>query len=310
MDVEITKANGSSYRLSDHDVVIRDFVVSSIEMMPSYSEVDGRHGYIDMGATYGSRTIRIPFYIDAHDLSDVALLRDKLFELVTDVEPFYIREMRRPKYAPMHVCDDGESDDYEDKYVGGKRYKVRLTSTVFEIEQMFTYGFGELMFETTDLPFAESIGTTADIDSNGVNADDELWGFGMGLTSDYREDDDPLKYTIHAKEGEYFRIFNAGNVVIHPFQMDLKITIKDVVGSDGRVQLRNQTNYDYLRINDDDITENDAYVFDGAVVTKNGTAFLRNTERTFISLNRKWNRFQLYYCESATIEFDFRFYYL
>src|SRR5690625_4724093 len=240
MDVEITKANGSSYRLSDHDVVIRDFVVSSIEMRPAYNEVDGRHGYVDMGATYGSRTIRIPFYIDAHDLLDVALLRDKLFELVTDVDSFYIRELRRSKYAPMHVCDDGETDDYGDKYVGGKRYKVRLTSTAFEIEQMFTYGFGEMVFETTDLPFSESIGTTADIDSNGVNADDELWSYGMGLTSDYREDDDPLKYTIHAKEGEYFRIYNAGNVVVHPFQMDLKITIKDVVGSDGRVQLRNQ----------------------------------------------------------------------
>src|SRR5690625_5758785 len=118
-----------------------------------------------MGATYGSRTIRIPFYIDAHDLSDVALLRDKLFELVTDVEPFYIREMRRPEYASMHFCD---GDEYADKYAGGKRYKVRLTSSPFEIEQMFTYGFGEMTFETTDLPFSESIGTTADIDSNGL----------------------------------------------------------------------------------------------------------------------------------------------
>src|SRR5690625_1561051 len=209
MDVEITKANESSYRLGDHDVVVRDFAVSSIEMRPAYSGVDGRHGRLDMGATYGSRTIRIPFYIDAFDMPDVALLRDKLFGLVSDVESFYIREMRRPKYAPMHVCDDGESDEYADKYVGGKRYNVRLTSSPFDIEQMFTYGFGELVFETTDLPFSESIGTTADIDSNGVNADDELWGFGMGLTSDFREDDDPLKYTIHAKEGEYFRIFNA-----------------------------------------------------------------------------------------------------
>src|SRR5699024_12820770 len=27
-----------------------------------------------------------------------------------------------------------------------------------------TYGFGEMVFETTELPFAESIGTSADID--------------------------------------------------------------------------------------------------------------------------------------------------
>src|SRR5690625_3879040 len=196
MDVEITKANGSSYRLSDHDVVIRDFAVSSIEMRPSYSEVDGRHGYVDMGATYGSRTIRIPFYIDAHDLSDVALLRDKLFELVTDVEPFYIREMRRPKYASMHFCD---GDEYADKYAGGKRYKVRLSTSSFEIEQMFTYGFGEMTFETTDLPFAESIGTTADIDSNGLRYSDELWRYGMGLLYD----NESRRYTHSARSYEH-----------------------------------------------------------------------------------------------------------
>src|SRR5690625_3883204 len=174
MDVEITKANGTSYRLSEHDVVVRDFVVSSIVMRLSYSEVAGRHGYVDMGATYGSRTIRIPFYIDAHDLSDVALLRDKLFELVKDVEPFYIREMRRPEYASMHFCD-GVGDEYAVRFVGGKWYKLRLSSSPFEIEQMFTYGYGDMAFETTDLPFAESIGTTADIDSNGLRYSDELW---------------------------------------------------------------------------------------------------------------------------------------
>src|SRR5690625_5302982 len=169
-----------------------------------------------MGATYGSRTIRIPFYLDAHDLLDVALLRDKLFELVTDVEPFYIRELKRSKYALRHVCDDGESVDYEDKYVGGKRYKVRLTSTVFEIEQMFTYGFGELTFETTDLPFAESIGTTADIDSNGLRYSDELWSYGMGLLYD----NESHRYTHSTRS---FEIYYAGTLPMHTFQVELTL---------------------------------------------------------------------------------------
>src|SRR5690625_5736682 len=103
-------------------------------MSASYSEVGGRHGYVDMGATYGSRTIRIPFYIDAHDLSDVALLRDKLFELVKDVEPFYIRELRRPEYASMHFCD-GEGDEFADRYVGGKLSYEHLSLTPYDIEQ-------------------------------------------------------------------------------------------------------------------------------------------------------------------------------
>src|SRR5690625_1297362 len=240
------------------------------------------------GTTVQQKQIDVTIELIACDYLDYQLLRDELYGMFGFNKPFFVVDKRQR----------------------GKRHKVVLDANFMPIRHNPINGTAVIPFITCEPHFSESIGTTADIDSNGVNADDELWGFGMGLTSDFREDDDPLKYTIHAKEGEYFRIFNAGNVVIHPFQMDLKITIKDVVGSDGRVHLRNQTNYDYIRIYDDDITESDVFVFDGASVTKNGTAFLRNTERTFISLNRRWNRFQIYYCESATIEFDFRFYYL
>jgi len=294
MDVEITKADGTSYRLSDHDVVVRDFSVSSIEMIPSYSGIDGRHGYVDMGATYGSRTIRIPFYINAHDLSDVALLRDKLFELVTDVEPFYIREMRRPEYASMHFCD-GEGDEYADRYVGGKRYKVRLSSSPFEIEQMFTYGYGEMAFETTDLPFAESIGTTADIDSNGLRYSDELWSYGMGLLYD----NESHRYTHSTRS---FEIYNAGNVPIHPFQQELKISI---IGAGEGFELRNRTTGDVFRITDQ---INGVIDLDGAIVTDNGIQALRKTNRQFITIAPGWNEFTQN--GTARISFDFRFYYL
>jgi len=169
MDVEITKQNGKTFKLSYYDIVVRDFVVGSIEILPTYSEIEGRHGRVNMGATYGTRAISVPFYFKANDLLDFPLLRDLLFELTVDTEPFYVRELRRD------VFQIGDN-----KYVGGKRYLVRLTSS-FDIEQTYKYGFGELSFETTDLPFAESIGTTQDIQENGINADDELWGFGMGL---------------------------------------------------------------------------------------------------------------------------------
>src|SRR5699024_413517 len=52
----------------------------------------------------------------------------------------------------------------ENKYIGGKRYKVRIAN-VIELDQSLTFGEGELEFETTELPFAESIGTSSDIDS-------------------------------------------------------------------------------------------------------------------------------------------------
>lgn len=269
-----------------------DIFISSIQKRSNTSNVEGVNGYIDYGSEYDTRQINLTIKLDADDTQDYRLLRDEVYAFFNAHDYFYVSEA----------------------YQKGKRYRVKVSESFIPDRHNRWISSIDIPLEMAGnpiaLPFSESIGTTADIDSNGLRYSDELWSYGMGLTTDFREDDDPFRYTIHAKEGEYFRIYNAGNVVVHPFQMDLKITIKDVVGSDGRVHLRNQTNHDYIRINDEDITEDDVFVFDGANVTKNGTAFLRNTERTFISLNRKWNRFQLYYCESATIEFDFRFYYL
>jgi len=290
MDVEITKQNGKTFRLSDYDIIVRDFVVGSIEILPTYSEIEGRHGRVNMGATYGTRAISVPFYFKANDLLDFPLLRDLLFELTVDTEPFYVRELRR-----------GIFQTGDNKYVGGKRYLVRLVNS-FDIEQTYKYGFGELSFETTDIPFAESVGTTQDIQKNGINADDELWGFGMGLIAE----DEALKYT---HTGTSFRIYNAGNVPIHPFQQDLKITIKQVLGSTGYLELRNLTNGTVFRVNEA-VSSTQTIVLDGPNITSNGLNFLRKTNKGFIELSPGWNDFQIYGASRATVEFDFRFYYL
>src|SRR5690625_1131744 len=100
MDVEITKQDGSQTKLSDIGVEVRDFIVSSIEMRPIYSAIEGRSGHVNMGADYGARTITVPFYFKAGDLHGVALSRDDLFGLVTEADPFFVREMRRLKEHP------------------------------------------------------------------------------------------------------------------------------------------------------------------------------------------------------------------
>lgn len=293
MDVEIIKKDGTSFLLSDYDIIVRDFRVQSPEILPVYGDIDGRSGTVNYGATLGRREIVVPFYLDANDLHDVALLRDKLFELVIDVNPFYVRELRRDVYQTG-----------DNKYVGGKRYKVRISNT-FDVEQMFTYGFGELVFETTDLPYAESLGTTQDIHNKGINADDELWGFGMGL----QVTEDTLKYTYNASSSSPFRVFNAGNVPVHPFEQDFKMTILNVQGSTEMFQITNLTNGSRSRITVP-LSTTDVVVYDGPNVTRNGLAFLGDTRKDFIELSPGWNNFRIYYCESADIEFDFRFYYL
>ncbi|MCR1994590.1 phage tail family protein [Bacillus subtilis] len=290
MDVEITKLNGESFRLSEYDVTARDFVAGSPTINPVYSQIEGRHGRVDMGATYDTRSISVPFYYKAADIHDVALLRDELAGLAVSAEPFYIREMRRIIY--------GNGDN---QFISGKRYKVRLANS-YEIDQQLEFGSGELRFETTDLPFAESIGTTADIDANGIDVGSAIWGAGMGLSTE----PDYQRYTWR---GTSAVIYNAGKIAVHPFMQYLKITISDVRGSTQFLQLRNATNGSIFRVNEA-VSNSDTIVIDGPNVTKNGLVFFRKTSREFISLEPGRNDIQITGATSAKVSFDFRFYYL
>lgn len=305
MDVQINKKNGESFTLEQYGILVKDFIVSSISLESEYANVEGRAGRIDYGANYGTRTITVPFRLQAYDLMDFPLLRDLLLGLVLEKESFYIREMRRARKLTYAFVDTNEparmASGTNNQFVDGKRYLVRLQNT-FDIEQIESDGEGELVFETAELPFAESIGTTQDIQQNGINANDELWGFGMGLIAD----DDSLTYTHN---GTSFRIYNAGNVHVHPFEQDLRITIDNVQGSSSYFELKNETNGTRFRTTAG-IANGHTVVIDGANVTRNSLAFLRHTTKEFIELAPGWNEFTISGATSARVAFDFRFYYL
>src|SRR5690625_533110 len=287
MDVEITKKNGESFKLSEYDIQAQDFNVSSIELMPTYGSIEGRSGAVDYGADYGSRTISVPFYLRAYDMLDYPLLRDDLFAMIASRESFYTRELRRP--TEFTTCDDG----YDDEYVGGKRYLVRL-SNVIDLDQQRTYGFGEMVFETTELPFAESIGTTADIDKHGLLYSQELWSYGMGLSYD----EETHKYTHNTNT---FRIYNAGNVEVHPFEQDLKITIANATKG---YKLTNTTTGDVFEYTG---ATGGTIELNGANVTVNSLQAFRDTNKRYISLAPGWNTFTQ--SQNKKVAFNFRYYY-
>lgn len=290
MDIQITKMNGDSFRLSEYNVTVRDFIVGSIPVSGLYGTVEGRAGTVDYGADFGQRPITVPFYMKANDFADYPLLRDELFALVISQEPFYIREIRRAEYQTG-----------DNRLNSGKRYKVRIAGG-FDIDQQFRYGFGELAFETVDLPYAESVGTTADIQREGISVDSEIWGFGMGLQSE----DNTLEYTFTRAD---FQVYNAGNVGVHPFMQDLKITISDIRGATGSLELRNITNGTSFKINEE-VNDNHVIVLDGANVTSNNLVINpRVTNRGLIQLNPDWNNFEIKGVTSARVSFEFRFYY-
>lgn len=284
MDVELTKLSGDVLRFSDYDINVLDFKVSSIPVSGLYGQIEGRAGAINYGADFGSRTIEISFYLNGKDNFDFPLLRDVLFEITTTKEPVYLREMRASKYS------------HGNKYVGGKRYLARIQGE-YKIDQVVRYGFGTIIYETVELPYAESIGTSLDIHNNGISSEDELWSYGMGII----EDEDSRKYIHSTNE---FKIYNAGNVEVHPFEQDLRIEITEVSGSG--FTLTNETTGETF-IYEGNLSAMDELVIDGPNVTVNGVPALRNTNKRFISFAPGWN--SLTKNKKGVVSVNMRFYY-
>lgn len=289
MDIEITRMNGDNFLLSEYGIVVQDFIVGSIPVSGIYGTVEGSSGMVDYGADYGQRPISVPFYTDAHDMADFPLRRDKLFELTVSQEPFYVRELRKVNYQ-----------DKRSSLVGGKRFKVRITGE-FSLDQTFKYGFGTMEFETVELPFAESVATSLDIDRFGIRANPSVWGFGMGLI----DDDDSF---IYSHTGKSFRVFNAGNELVHPFDQYLIITIRNVQGSNRNFELQNKTTNDSFKTKEA-VSSSQIIKLEGPNITSNGTQYLRKTNRQFITLAPGWNEFAVSGASSAKVEVDTRFYY-
>lgn len=183
------------------------------------------------------------------------------------------------------------------RYANGKQYLVRLQNS-FSIDQIQKDGEGELVFETTELPFAESIGTTADIDADGLD-NERLWTDGMGF-------DDVEGLLDYSWTSETMSIYNAGTQPIHPYQQRLKITIDNLTAGEW-LELENLTTGDVFRINEN--ASGKTIVLDGPNVTANGLQYYRKTNRRFLTLAPGWNDFIIRNTTSRRINFDFVFYY-
>lgn len=301
MDIEIQRGNKIDV-FEQHGIIVQDFLVSSIPVLPNYSTVEGSDRLIDHGATYGQRSIRVPFTLKAEGLIDFPRIRDFLFSLVQGKRSFWIREMRRQKALSYQFVDTTQPAqmNYEsnNRYANGKQYLVRLQNT-FDLEQIAETGEGELVFETTELPFAESIGTTLDLHNNGKD-NDRLWGVGMGLEAIA----EPLRY-IHTES--YFRIFNGGTQPINPYDQRLRITIDNIAIEAPWFALENITTGETFRVNEN--ANGKRIVIDGPNVTANGLAYYRMTNRRFITLAPGWNEFIIQNTTAQRVSFDFVFYY-
>lgn len=262
-----------------------DIFISSIDKERIEERLEGSNKTINYGSTYNKRDVELRLLLKAKDTQDYRLLRNAVYAMFQKGDELYVSE----------------------EYERGKRYLItvdeRFIPERFDNNQRFANA--TINCNKTELPFAESIGTTQDIQRDGINFDSGLWGFGMGLLVD----EESHKYTHEVEKGDTFLIYNAGNVPIHPFEQELRIDISNVYRSTNFFELNNLTNGSTFKVTEQ-VSIADVITIDGANIWINNLEALRRTNRKYIQLDPGWNVFSIDGADSAEIVFDFPFYYL
>lgn len=247
-----------------------DIFISSMRKERNTESVEGSNRNIDYGAVYKEREIQLNISMHAQDTQSYRLLRNEVYALFDDVA--YVSE----EYDP------------------GKIYEVRIDSQYIPERINGRVAKGEIECSMPGLPFAESIGTTQDIEQNGLRYSQELWSYGMGLSYD----DDSQKYTNKKMN---FAIFNAGDIGIHPFEQYLKIEFENIGKGYRLINETTGDKFEYLG------RTTGKFVLDGPNMTMKGLQAFRDTNRQYISLAPGWNYFNQN--KAKEVKFDFKYYY-
>ncbi|EZY60622.1 TPA: phage tail family protein [Staphylococcus aureus] len=314
MDIELTKKDGAVIKLSEYGFIVNDVIVDSMQINTKYQEKENMNGRIFTGSNYISRDIVVPCFCVAKNRSDVPYFRDLLYALTTDIEPMYLREIRRkeelnyrftqPTSDDYVKLDKNSFPDYEysihDKpiYVNGKQYKVIFNGVINPKQTGNKVSF-ELKFETTELPFGESIGTSLDLEDNSKTG---LWSFDFNI--DWHAGGDKRKYT--------FENINKGTVYYHgsapndQFNMYKKITI--ILGEDTKMFAWNLTHTEVLKIEGINLKAGDKIIYNGFRVYKNGIEISAETNVVQPKFKSGANKFEFNQVVRK-VQFDMRFYY-
>ena len=169
-------------------------------------EKENTSGRILLSSQYRKRTITVDCYVVSTKLNDNSRLRDEFYSLTNSNEPIHIRELRRTvplNYRFVQPTEDDyqEIDEYnvlvfnhepfnDNHYVNGRQYQVMCSDVVVPEENGRKINFS-IKFETVELPFVESIGTSLELEKR---PDRELWSNDMLIPFD--EEDARRRYSF------------------------------------------------------------------------------------------------------------------
>lgn len=303
---------------------VTDVVISGIEMEEQTRDIQGLHGTFDMGATYKGREISVPFSFQGQNLASYPLFRDLIYKLTTKTEPFYIQELRRPQVAGYTFKDVKNSnavsiDQYgrdtvfdetqsENEVSSGKRYLVRLSGAT-EIEQSAhtAKGKGELSFHTTELPFAESVGTSKDLERDGLHyTENPIWSYGMGLNNDPAT----RQYTFDVNTASSFDVYNFGDVPIDQFNQHLILKLTFNQDLDSTIKFGFNGTDIHIDGAAANIGAGDTITYETGGYFNNGLSILNATNYKIPSLDEGLNKLMFDGTYDLIAEVECRYYYL
>ena len=155
---------------------VLSFMSSGIKKRSGSEHSDGRPGRINYHSEDEYRTVSLTVQATAEDIHDITHLRDAVNELF-DGE-LMLREMRIKSVEVEYESPGQRTGGLQLKspeYVNGKQIKVTVVNSP-EIDDTTLVSTFTVEFETTELPYFETIYTTLELHDSGYSATAERYG--------------------------------------------------------------------------------------------------------------------------------------
>lgn len=272
--VTIEHLDGTTVDSRDFGFVVNRFHVPAPTVLNKSETIDGRHGGIDFGASYGPREIELEGYFNGKTVAAYPLYRDRIFRMFGGLKSFYII----------------------DSYQPWKRWLVRVDGD-WDVDRLGRTAFGEvkMTLKTQNLPFAETNATTLEPKVWKDNG----WWWGAGIAWG---DEDAYVYTTPS-----FTVKNFGDVPVDPRQSELVITFN---GVSTNLSITNETTGDVFQYYGT-TGASDEIEINGIRPLKNGLSAIADTNLKLITIEPGENDFTVDGATGAfTISFEFRYLYL
>ena len=309
--------------LGSESVAMVQIIKSSMENMYLYLTHESKDAIAKNKHIYDKSNIKLlnNFDIDRYVVLDVEE-KEEMFnlvcELIDDHDLANIRELRRSRdlnYRFIQPLEDDyqEIDDYnnlvlnhepfnDNYYVNGRQYQVICSDVISPEENRKKINFS-LKFETAEIPFAESIGTSLDLEKR---PDKELWSNDMNIPFD--ENDSLRTYTFNGLYNS--AVYYHGNVANNQSNLYKKVTIvlgTDIKATDSFVFSLGTS--DIMTIKGINLKKNDKIVYDGTQTYRNGVPINNESSGAQPKFVPGWNEFEFNHFVKL-VQFDMKFYYL